>query len=77
MDRFDVDYVNDEVGCKQFESELGDYVLADDALKLQAKVEELTARLNLLEANNFKHSKPYMVCVPREIWAVAFPEQEG
>ena len=46
MYRFDVDYVNDEVGCKHFPSDLGDYVLADDALKLQAKVEELTAELN-------------------------------
>jgi len=45
--------------------------------RLQAKVEELTARLNLLEANNFQHSKPYMACVPIEIWAVAFPKQEG
>ena len=44
---------------------------------LKAKVEALTARLDLLEANNFQHSKPYMVCVPKEIWAVAFQKQEG
>ena len=45
----------------------------------EAKVEELEAalkRLALLEANNFPHAKPYMVCVPTEIWEVAFPKQE-
>lgn len=39
--RFDVDYLDEERGCVHLPSDTGDYVLAEDALALQAKVEEL------------------------------------
>ena len=37
--RFDVDYIDEERGSKRIECEDGDYVLAEDALKLRAEVE--------------------------------------
>ena len=38
--RFDVDYLDEERGIKHIPCDNGDYVLAEDALALQAKVEE-------------------------------------
>ena len=38
---------------------------------------ELEGRLTLLENNNFPHAKPYMVCVPVEVWRKAFPALKG
>ena len=46
LERFDVEYVNEEVGCRHFYSDTGDYVLAEDALALQARIEELEKSLN-------------------------------
>ena len=43
--RFDVDYLDEERGIKHIPCDDGDYVLAEDALALQAKVEELTGLL--------------------------------
>ena len=43
MYRFDVDYLDEERGIKHIPCDDGDYVLAEDALALQAKVEELEA----------------------------------
>jgi len=47
--------------------------------ELQSKVDELEAALALLDKNNFQHAKPYMVCVPTEVWRKVFPalKQEG
>ena len=43
--RFDVDYLDEERGIKHIPCDDGDYVLAEDALALQAKIEELTGLL--------------------------------
>jgi len=43
--RFDVDYIDEEQGMKHLPCDNGDYVLAEDALALQAKVEALAAEL--------------------------------
>lgn len=45
MNRFDVDYIDEERGIKNIPCDDGDYVLAEDALALQAKVEELESEL--------------------------------
>jgi len=44
--RFDVDYIDEEQGMKHIPCDNGDYVLAEDALALQAKVEELEEKLH-------------------------------
>ena len=45
LNRFDVDYQDEERGIQHFPCEDGEYVLADDAIKeieqLQARIEEL------------------------------------
>ena len=41
-------------------------------ISLQEKTEELEANIKLLENNSFHHAKPYMVCVPSEVWAKIF-----
>ena len=48
--RFDVDYLDEERGIKHTPCDDGDYVLAEDALALQAKVEELESALGALVA---------------------------
>ena len=40
MYRFDVDYLDEERGIKEIPCDDGDFVLAEDALKLQAKVDK-------------------------------------
>ena len=44
--RFDVDYLDEERGIKHIPCDDGDYVLAEDALALQAKIEELEEALD-------------------------------
>ena len=51
MYRFDVDYIDEEQGIKHIPCDNGDYVLAEDALALQAKIEELEA-LNKMHLPN-------------------------
>jgi len=48
--RFDVDYIDEEQGIKHIPSDHGDYVLAEDALKLQKQVAALEAENTRLNA---------------------------
>ena len=41
LNRFDVDYLDEEGWLKHIPCDDGDYVLAEDALALQAEIEEL------------------------------------
>jgi len=47
--RFDVDYLDEERGIKHIPCDNGDYVLAEDALALQARVEKLTKVIRMLK----------------------------
>ena len=46
--------------------------LRADKINMQATITELEGYLNLMEKNSFHHNKPYMVCVPKEIWNRVF-----
>ena len=57
--RFDVDYIDEEQGMKHIPCDNGDYVLAEDALALQATITKLTAdNANLVEKNAFLRQRP-------------------
>lgn len=49
MYRFDVDYIDEEQGIKRIPCDDGDYVLAEDALALQATITDMS-RSNALQA---------------------------
>ena len=51
MYRFDVDYLDEERGIKHIPCDDGDYVLAEDALALEAKVEEERCILEMYKAS--------------------------
>ena len=51
MYRFDVDYIDEEQGIKRIPCDDGDYVLAEDALALQAKVYEQEKEIERLKGN--------------------------
>jgi len=57
--RFDVDYLGEERGMKHIPCDNGDYVLAEDALALQAKVEKLTKAITDFREGNYAHPRSY------------------
>ena len=63
MDRFDVDYIDEERGCVHIYHDDGDYVLAADALELEATITELTAECRRLEAECRRLNSPKKVVV--------------
>jgi len=61
MDRFDVDYIDEERGCVHIYHDDGDNVLAPDALELEATITELTAECRRLEAECRRLNSPKKV----------------
>jgi len=64
--RFDVDYIDEERGSKRIECEDGDYVLAEDALKLQAEVDRYDKRM--VKALNILSDEIRTVNAPTYLW---------